>query len=44
MESSNFTIPLQGPFYYQNIIVAIILGASATLLIASRTQYTSLAR
>jgi hypothetical protein len=41
MESSNFTIPLQGPFYYQNIIVAIILGASATLLIASRTQYTS---
>jgi O-antigen ligase len=41
MDISVFNIPLQGAFYYQNIIVAIILGASASMLILSRTRYAS---
>jgi hypothetical protein len=41
MDSSIFNIPLQGAFYYQNIIVAIILGASTSMLILSRPRYTS---
>jgi O-antigen ligase len=41
MDISVFNIPLQGAFYYQNIIVAIILGASTSMLILSRPRYAS---
>jgi hypothetical protein len=41
MEGSIFTIPMQGAFYCQNILIAMILGASASILIASRLQYPS---
>jgi O-antigen ligase len=44
MDTSIFNIPLQGAFYYQNIIIAIILGASTSVLIASLSRYTSLAK
>jgi len=44
MDTSVFNIPLQEPFYYQNIIVAIILGACATMLVNSRPRYASIAR
>jgi hypothetical protein len=44
MDTSVFNIPLQEPFYYQNIIVAIILGACATMLVNSRPRYASFAR
>jgi O-antigen ligase len=44
MDTSVFTIPLQGAFYYQNVILAIILGASANIIIASRPRFTSLAK
>jgi O-antigen ligase len=44
MDSSIFNIPLQGAFYYQNIIVAIILGASTSMLILSRPRYTSFSK
>jgi O-Antigen ligase len=43
MEASGFVLPMQGGFYYQNITIAIILGASASILIASRSRYVSLA-
>lgn len=39
MEGSDFVIPLRQAFYFQNITIAIILGASTTLLIASRPRY-----
>ncbi len=39
MESSDFCVPLKEPFYLQYIIIAIILGISARLLVASRTRY-----
>ncbi len=44
MEGSVFTIPMFGAFYCQNIFVVIILGASATTLLASRSRYSSLNR
>jgi hypothetical protein len=43
MDASTFVLPLQGGFYYQNITIAIILGASASILIASRPRYVSMA-
>jgi O-antigen ligase len=39
MESTYFVVPMQGAFYCQNIIVAIILGASASVLVSSRSRY-----
>jgi energy-coupling factor transporter transmembrane protein EcfT len=39
MESSQFTLPLRQAFYIQNILIAIILGASTSLFIASRSRY-----
>jgi O-antigen ligase len=39
MDSSEYVLPLRAGFYVQNIILAIILGASASMLIASRTRY-----
>ncbi len=44
MEASDFVTPLRTVYYFQYIIIAIILGASESLLIASRPRYTSLAR
>jgi len=37
MENSEFSIPLKQSFYIQYILIAIILGQSATLLSASRS-------
>jgi hypothetical protein len=42
MEGSVFTIPMFGAFYCQNILIVMILGASASVLIASRPRYPSL--
>jgi O-antigen ligase len=44
MESSLFGIPLQQPFYFQYVVIAIILGASARMIIASRARRPSLIR
>jgi O-antigen ligase len=44
MESSVFNIPLQQSFYFQWIIVAIILGASTRMLVASRARRLSLVK
>jgi len=44
MENSVFCIPLQGPFYYQNLIIAVILGASATMVASSRSQHAPFVR
>jgi hypothetical protein len=38
MEGSDFVIPLRQEFYMQNVIIAVILGASTTMLIALRPQ------
>jgi hypothetical protein len=38
MESSVFEIPLSPGFYLQNIVVAVIMGASASILLASRSS------
>jgi O-Antigen ligase len=38
MEASGFVLPMQGGFYCQNIIIAIILGTSASMLIATRLR------
>jgi hypothetical protein len=44
VESQAFVTPLQGAFYFQNIVIAVILGASASVLIASRPRRPSLVR
>jgi O-Antigen ligase len=44
MESSDFDIPLRQAFYFQNIVVAIILGASARMLIAHRNRRPTFVR
>jgi len=36
--SSEFVLPLRGIFYMQNLFIAIILGASARMVIASRSM------
>src|ERR1035437_9482481 len=41
MDSDHFVVPLKTPFYFQNIIIAIILGISARMIVASRTRYIS---
>jgi hypothetical protein len=41
IEDSNFINPLRQEFYSQYIILAIILGASVSMLTASRTRNTS---
>jgi hypothetical protein len=43
MESPVFVMPLFGAFYFQNITIAIILGASASLIKTSRPRYAVLA-
>lgn len=42
MSIADFCIPLRQTFYFQNIIIAIILGASSNMLVASRGQHTVL--
>jgi O-antigen ligase len=44
MGGSDFCVPLQPCFYYQNIIIAVILGASARLLAASRSRELFIAK
>jgi len=43
MEGPVFAVPLFGSFYCQNILIVMILGASASVIIASRPRYSSLA-
>jgi O-antigen ligase len=38
MDSSVFATPLSQPYYFQNIVVAIILGAATTIILARRRQ------
>jgi len=38
MDAADFSLPLRAAFYMQNIIIAIILGASASMLTASRAR------
>jgi hypothetical protein len=42
MEGSDFVIPLRQEFYMQNVIIALILGASTSMLIALRPQSKAL--
>jgi O-antigen ligase len=44
MENSSYCVPLQGAFYYQNIIIAILLGVSATMIAASRNPHVGMAK
>jgi hypothetical protein len=41
MDTSGPSVPLSAPFYWQNIIVALILGISANMILASRTRVTN---
>jgi hypothetical protein len=41
LESSEFVVPLRGAFYLQEVIVAIILGASVSILLSSRSEFRS---
>jgi hypothetical protein len=43
IESSVYVLPLFGSFYSQNIIIAIILGASGGVVVASRPRHPSIA-
>ncbi len=38
MDASDFAIPMRAAFYFQNLIIAMILGMSARLLAASRAR------
>jgi hypothetical protein len=38
MEGSDFVIPLRQEFYFQFTIIAVILGASTSMLLASRPR------
>jgi hypothetical protein len=42
MGLADFCVPLRQTFYFQNVIVAIILGASSNMLVAFRGQHTGL--
>jgi O-antigen ligase len=41
MSSADFSVPLRAVFYWQNVIVAMILGISARLIFASRTSHSN---
>jgi O-antigen ligase len=43
MGANEFSAPLRAGFYFEYIVIAIILGASARMLVASRAQHISLA-
>jgi hypothetical protein len=42
MENSAFCVPLQSYYNYQNIIMAILLGACGTMIAASRSPQARL--
>lgn len=44
MEGSDFVTPLRQPFYLQNVIIAVILGASTSMLVALRPQSSALSK
>jgi hypothetical protein len=44
MDGSEFVLPLRASFYIQNILIGIVLSASALVLSASRARHGSLAR
>ncbi|MFY9852511.1 MAG: O-antigen ligase family protein, partial [Terracidiphilus sp.] len=39
MDASDCAVPLRVPFYFQNLVIAIILGASANALFAFRVRH-----
>jgi hypothetical protein len=41
IDSSEFSVPLRAAFYIQNLIVAIILGLSSSMIVSSRAQHIS---
>jgi hypothetical protein len=41
---ADFDIPLRQPFYFQFIVVAIILGAATNMIIITRSRNASQAR
>lgn len=42
MEDSAYSMPLREPFYFQSIVIAIILGVSARMIAACRAQNRAL--
>jgi len=44
MDGSDFVIPLRQEFYLQNVIIAVILGVSTSMLIALRPQPNALSK
>lgn len=38
LDGSDFAVPLKSPFYFQNLIIAVILAVSAGMIAASRTK------
>jgi hypothetical protein len=43
MEGGDFVMPLRHAFYIQNVLIAVILGMSANMLLASRPRFTGFA-
>jgi hypothetical protein len=43
MDGADFSVPLRVAFYWQNILIAMILGMSASLIVASRVRHNVLA-
>jgi O-antigen ligase len=41
MDTADFSVPLRAAFYLQNIIICLILGISARMIAASRSQYVT---
>jgi len=39
LDASEFVVPLRQPFYIQNIVIAIILGACASMRFAARSRF-----
>jgi hypothetical protein len=44
MDMADFDIPLRQPFYFQFIVVAIILGTATNMIVKTRARKTSFAR
>jgi len=44
MEGSDFVTPLRQEFYLQNVIIAVILGASTSMLVALRPRSSALSQ
>jgi len=43
MDGADFSVPLRVAFYWQNILIAMILGMSTSLIVASRVRHNVLA-